>query len=298
MKRDQPKHPIYIVSKGRSETRLTSKALEAMKVPYFIVVEEQERAEYASVIDPKKVLVLDRKYQDDYETFDDLGTTKSKGPGAARNFAWDHAIASGAKWHWVMDDNINKFYRFNDNLKVPAPTGAIFRAMEDFSERFSNVLMSGPNYFMFVSRKNKIPPFVTNTRIYSCNLIRNDAPYRWRGRYNEDTDLSLRMLKDNWCTIQFNAFLQEKMRTSALKGGNTDEFYAKEGTGPKTHMLLNMHPDVTKPVWKFKRIHHHVDYSRFKATKLRVKKGVEIPSTSDNYGMKLIVRPLGPRSKK
>jgi len=44
-------------------------------------------------------------------------------------------------------------------------------------------------------------------------LIRNDVPYRWRGRYNEDTDLSLRMLKDRWCTIQFNAFLQGKAAT-------------------------------------------------------------------------------------
>ena len=37
-----PKYPIYIVSKGRADTRLTAKALEAMEVPYYIVVENQE----------------------------------------------------------------------------------------------------------------------------------------------------------------------------------------------------------------------------------------------------------------
>ena len=38
-----------------------------------------------------------------------------------------------------MDDNINGFYRFNKNLKVPVGDGAIFAAMEDFSDRYVNV---------------------------------------------------------------------------------------------------------------------------------------------------------------
>ena len=37
-----PKYPIYIVSKGRWESRLTSKALERMNVPYRIIVEQDE----------------------------------------------------------------------------------------------------------------------------------------------------------------------------------------------------------------------------------------------------------------
>ena len=53
-----PKYPIYIVSKGRWKTRLTSKALERINVPYYIVVEAHEREEYASVIDPAKVQVI------------------------------------------------------------------------------------------------------------------------------------------------------------------------------------------------------------------------------------------------
>ena len=52
-----PKYPIYIISKGRHESRYTSKALEKMRVPYHIVVEPQEYDDYASVIDPKKIYV-------------------------------------------------------------------------------------------------------------------------------------------------------------------------------------------------------------------------------------------------
>lgn len=284
----KPKFPLYIVSKGRWDTRLTAKSLEAMNTPYFIVVEEQEFEKYAAVINRKKILVLDKKYQREYDTFDTLGTEKSKGPGAARNFAWDHSISKGFKWHWVMDDNINGFYRYNKNLKVPVSCGTIFRCMEDFVLRYSNVAMAGPNYHMFVSRKSKgIPPFVLNTRIYSCNLIRNDTPFRWRGRYNEDTDLSLRILKAGLCTVQFNAFLQYKMTTQVVKGGNTEAFYAKEGTLPKSTMLYKMHPDVTKVVFKFRRWHHHVDYTRFKHIPLVPKKGLRLKKKVDNYGMTL-----------
>lgn len=288
-KKHKPQFPLYIVSKGRHETRHTAKALEAMGQPYNIVVEEQEAEAYKAACDPKygTVLILDPKFQDEYDTCDDLGATKSKGPGAARNFVWQHSIDSGYEWHWVMDDNIRRFFRLNKNRKLPCRTPAFWRAMEDFCLRYTNIAMAGPNYHMFAPRKLKQPPLVMNTRIYSCNLIRNDMPYRWRGRYNEDTDLSLRMLKDGWCTVQFNAFLQLKIVTQAVKGGNTAEFYEKEGTLPKSQMQVDLHPDVSRLVYRFSRIHHHVDYSPFKANKLIRKSSVKISKDIDEYGMKL-----------
>lgn len=283
-----PKYPIYIVSKGRWESRLTSKALELMGVPYFIVVEPQEYDKYASVISKEKVIVLDMKYKQEYDTCDNLGDSKSKGPGGARNFCWDHSIALGAKWHWVMDDNISAFHRMNRNRKIVVVTGTPFRCMEDFVDRYINIAQAGPNYWMFCKSMDHVPPYVLNTRIYSCLLIRNDIPYRWRGRYNEDTDLSLRVLKDGWCTVQFNAFLCGKVATQTLAGGNTAEFYASEGTLPKSQMIEDLHPDVAKVVWKFSRWHHYVDYSPFEVNKLIRKPGVVVPQVVNNYGMVLV----------
>jgi hypothetical protein len=284
-----PSFPLYIPTKGRADSRLTSKALDRMGVPHRLVIEEQEWGAYTAVVDPAKLLVLDKKYQRDYDTFDDLGDSKSRGPGAARNFIWDHSISEGHPWHWVMDDNIKAFFRLNRNLKVPVGDGSVFRAMEDFCLRYTNVAMAGPNYFMFASRKNVMPPFVMNTRIYSCNLIRNDVPFRWRGRYNEEADLSLRMLKAGLCTVQFNAFLQEKTVTQRLGGGNTEAFYAKDGTLPKSKMQVAMHPDVSRLVFKFGRWHHHVDYRRFKANALIRDPSVEVIAGVNDDGMKLKV---------
>jgi hypothetical protein len=187
-----------------------------------------------------------------------------------------------------MDDNIRVFARLNDNAKVYVSDGTIFRCMEDFVGRYSNVAMAGPNYWMFAKRKQTLPPFILNTRIYSCNLIRNDLPFRWRGRYNEDTDLSLRMLKAGWCTVQFNAFLQYKSPTQSVRGGNMADFYAVEGTLPKSQMLVDMHPDVARLTWKFKRAHHEVDYKPFRRNRLIRRPNVAIAEGVNNYGMALV----------
>ena len=282
-----PRYPIYIVSKGRWKNRLTSKALNVMGIPYKIVVEQDQLPMYQAEVGADRCLVLPQRYLDEYDTCDDLGDSKSKGPGAARNFVWDHATELGSKRHWVMDDNLDAFHRLNRNIKRESDTPAIFAAMEDFVDRYENVPVAGPNYYSFVKASDGVPAFVTNTRIYSCLLIQNDAPYRWRGRYNEDTDLSLRVLKDGLCTIQFNAFLQGKVTTQRMKGGNTDEFYALEGTKAKSQMLADLHPDVAKVVWRFNRWHHHVDYKPFSKNRLIKRDDVVASKKINNYGMGL-----------
>lgn len=280
-----PDFPIYVVSKGRWQSRLTSKALDRMRVPYRVIVEEQEFDLYAAEVGADRLLVLPVSYQADYDACDDLGLTKSKGPGPARNFAWDHAISEGHPWHWVMDDNFEHFYRLNRNTRIVCETGSIFRAAEDFVGRYENIAVAGFNYHGFAKAVDAVPPYVLNTRIYSCLLIRNDIPYRWRARYNEDTDLSLRVLKDGWVTLQFNAFLCGKVTTQRMAGGNTREFYAAEGTKNKSQMLVDLHPDVARLAWKFGRWHHHVDYRGFRRNELRRKPDVVIPRQVNNFGM-------------
>lgn len=298
-----PQFPIYIVSKSRYEYMHTSKYLTYMGVDHSIVVESDQMKPYINSVKSMglraKVIELDPAYKERYDLCDNHGLTKSTGPGPARNFAWDHSKDKGYDWHWVMDDNITCFRRFNKNEKVKVSSGSIIRAMEDFCLRYVNISMAGPNYFMFAPSRFKKPPFIINTRIYSCNLIRNNVPFRWRGRYNEDTILSLDMLKAGWCTVQFNAFLQQKMPTQTIKGGNTDEFYDKEGkrkanekytdTGTlnKSRMLVDVHPDVSRITHRFGRIHHHVDYKGFKKNKLIRKNDIDIHSGANNYGMQL-----------
>ena len=210
-----PNFPIFVISKGRWESRLTSKTFERTNIPYRIVIEPQEYDDYVKFINKEKIIKL---------PFSNLG----QGSIPARNFVWDFAINEGHKKHWIIDDNIYDFYRFNRNAKNIVEDGTIFKCAEDFVDRYENIMLSGFNYCKFCIASEKYPPFQLNTRIYSCLLIKNNIPFRWRGIFNEDTDLSIRVLKGGYSTLLFNAFLCEKATTQRLKGGNTDSIYQNE----------------------------------------------------------------------
>jgi hypothetical protein len=269
----QPKYPIYIISKGRADTRLTSKALELLKVPYYIAVEEHEYDAYCAVIDPAKVLKL---------PFSNHG----KGSGVARNWVWEHSIANGFDRHWILDDNIKEFWRFHHNQRIRVQSGSFFRACEDFCDRYENIGLAGLQYKFFCMDNYHHPPFIQNTRLMSCILIDNKMEHRWRGKYNEDVDLSLRVLKSGLCTILFYAFLQGKMRTGTMKGGNTEELYGI-GTFEKSKMLVEMHPDCVKLVRRYGRWHHDVNMKPFRNNKLIKKEGLNIKNQVNNYGLVL-----------
>lgn len=274
-----PQFPVYIVSKGRHESRLTSKALEAMHVPYRIVIEPQEYNAYAQYIDPAKILTT---------PFSNLG----QGSIPSRNFIWDHSVSEGHKRHWILDDNIRYFSRVHKNKITQCNTGVCFRAIEDFVLRYTNVPLAGMHYDKFVIATKKSAPFTLNTRIYSCILIQNDLPFRWRGRYNEDTDLSLRVLKAGYCTVLTKAFVCGKETTMTMKGGNTDELYRQDtkfdGRYAMAKSLQEQHPDVTKIVHKWGRWQHSVNYKPFAKNKLIRRPDYQVTEQVNNYGMKLV----------
>lgn len=270
-----PKYPVYVISKSRPKSCLTARELNKMNVPFCLVVEPSEYELYKDVA--ANILVCP-------SNFSELG----HGSVPVRNFVWNHSLSNGDYRHWIVDDNIEGFHRLNRNEKPQVRSGTIFKIAEDFVDRYTNVALSGFNYYSFCKSTDEVPPYYLNTRIYSCILIKNDIPYTWRGRYNEDTDLSIRVLKDGYCTILFNAFLAGKVTTMRMKGGNTDSIY-NTGDNRKAfaESLAAQHPDIVKVVWKFNRWHHQVDYSDFKKNKLQKKEGLILEKRINEYGMVL-----------
>jgi len=279
------RYPVCLPSKGRADCQTTGLALDALGVSHRFFVEETEYDEYCRHVGESRVVRL---------PFHDLG----QGSIPARNFIWEWAKAHGHARHWVVDDNITNFARMNHNRKLSVKGGAFFLAMEDFADRYENIALIGPHGRGFVKDRGFVrTPYLLNSRIYSCILVDTSLPYRWRGRYNEDTDLSLRVLKDGYCTVLFHALLMSKgatvgnVRATPMKGGNTDTVYA---TGDHrlafAQSLADQHPDCVRVVWKFNRWHHQVDYSPFKKNALRRKPGLVLPATQNEYGMELMRR--------
>jgi hypothetical protein len=276
----QPQFPIYVISKGRHDVCLTAKFLEKDKVDYRLVVEPQEQSQYAEYFDPKKILVT---------PFSNLG----QGSIPVRNFVWEHSKEQGFDWHWVLDDNIRCVYRSYKKVSIRCNSGIGFRVVEDFTLRYENIGIAGLNYSTFVNtsmHNANQPPFRLNAHVYSACLIRNDLPMRWRGRYNEDTDLCLQVLANGWCTVLVNAFSVGKVATLTMKGGNMTELYRGDGRLRMARSLERQWPYISETRRRFNRPQHwvHSNWSRFD-TPLKRRTDIdwsEIPN-SDEYGLQL-----------
>jgi hypothetical protein len=238
-----PRYPVYVISKGRSDCCLTAKVLMKDGVPFQLVVEPQEREAYEKEGFGEHLLVL---------PFSNLGL----GSIPARNWVWEHAKKSGVARHWILDDNISGFWRRWRARKIPCEAGGAFYAIEEFTDRYENIAIAGMNYYMFSVNRETQAPFCLNVHVYSCLLIRNDLTQRWRGRYNEDTDLCLQVLSAGWCTVLFNAFLCWKMTTMTMKGGNTAELYKGDGRLRMARSLERAWPGVVETKRRFKRPQH------------------------------------------
>jgi hypothetical protein len=278
------KYPIFIPTKGRYKPfGGTITMFQKHNVDFKIVIEPQEIEEYSKIVDQSKIIVTPHR---------DQGLT------VTRNWIWDYAEEQGYEKFWTFDDNIGRVYRWNKNSRYQCKDGMYIRIVEDFSDRYKNLPIIGMNYMGFCKSTDPIPPYYPNTRVYSNMLLDTNArlsngeKLRNKLFYNDDTDLCLRVLKDNQCTIQINAFLIDKAATMTVQGGMTDyyESEACKGRLVFAEELRDAHPDVTKVTQKFNRWHHHVNYKPFRENKLIKKEDVVIEDKVNEYGMSLIVQ--------
>ncbi len=270
----KPRYPIYIPSKNRADHCYTAQLFIQDGVPFKIVVEPSQYDAYARNFGEEHLLVLP---EDNMRL---LG---------ARLWIREHSIQQGYERHWQFDDNITHMYRLHKGKRIPVNANIGICAVEDFTDRYTNIGLSGFNYEMFVM-DYQTKPFFLNVHVYSATLVWNKMPYKWRLYYNDDTDLCLQVLTNKLCTVLFNAFCVKKIRTMKVKGGNTDDLYQGDGRLRMARTLQELWPEHVKVIWRFGRPQHYVDWSKFKH---RLKRRTDIDWDKipkvNNYGMKLKV---------
>jgi hypothetical protein len=272
-----PRYPVYVPSKGRYEVCYTAQFLIEDKVPFRLVVEPQEVPEYAKRFGMERILVLPRS---------DMKLI------GARNWIKEHATAEGHARHWQLDDNISYAMRLWKQKRIRCDAGPALAATEDFVDRYENVAIAGLNYEFFLRAGPRvIPPFFRNVHVYSCTLVLNAIPHRWRSIYNDDTDICLQVLADGWCTVLVNVFSVHKCGTMTVKGGNTDALYRGDGRLKMARALERLWPRVVTTNRRFKRPQHVVkDAWRRFDTPLKLKAGLslnELAKTPNDYGLRL-----------
>ena len=267
----QPQYPIYIPTYQRHETCYTARTLTDLGIKDYYLVIRNEPAEinnYRDAIDKfkltgKLLIMTDDFYQDQKEQGNDYSIIP-------RNYAYQHAIDTGFTAHWCIDDNIKGFFRRNNgSILAFENTGFPLYFVEEYIKKYDNVYQAGIQYRHLGYPMGHRTAIILNSRVYSCILNKHIDGFRWRGKYNEDTDLSIRLLKAGYATMTFQNILCGKQSTSSVKGGNTDAFHKTEtGYMDKAKSLKEQHPEITEIVIKYNRPHHQVNYTGFKNNEL------------------------------
>lgn len=281
------KYPIFIISYNRAKNHLTAKHLASWGVKHYMVVHKEQLADYKKYMTEEMkeyttFLEFDDSYKFKYETCDNIPhSVKNAGSGAERNFAWDYSKdILKAKAHWLMDDNMGFYY-------IKGITSAdvyvrkscdketfwnLFKKGEEFFDRYSNLMMIELTASEMCISKMRVS-YALNTRCFSCNLIWNDMPIRWRGRYNEDVILSTDIMVAGYCIASYRGgVLKHKQSTRTAIGGNhaiqkgdknslySDGFNYKYSSVDKTNLLIKVYPKYYRKVIKYGRVHH--EYNR------------------------------------
>lgn len=281
-----PRYPVYIPTKGRAKQFLTARMFEADGVDFRVVVEPNEVERYAEWAG--RLLVMPEN---------------DRGLVYARNWIKDYSKSRGEERHWQFDDDIEYASRILKGYRIRCDSNVALAAAEDFADRYENVALLSFNSEFFLPcnggtlSSQRWPPFYRNARCYTCFLVLNSLPNRWRQRYNEDTDMSLQVLADGWCTVLINAFMI-KTKTTMSSGGGQTPIYVNDGRLKMSRQLERVWPGVVTTRRRFGRPQHYVkDHWEKFDTPLRLKPGVDLSKLGPNeYGLRLKAM-VAPRSE-
>jgi hypothetical protein len=202
-----PHHPVFVPSRHRADTATTPDLLHASGVPHRIVVEPHDADAYVERYGADRVMVLD----------DD-----ERGIAYARNFIMDYARAAGTPYVWMIDDDMRRFRIRRKGKRIEIPASVALAFMELVSDSFSNVAGASVMNSAFAFGYDRKPPVGLNQMIYCVQLVKTDVHARFRAHLMDDTDYSLQVLTEGYCTLISRRVVHEQPSTSKQPGGCTD----------------------------------------------------------------------------
>lgn len=203
------KYPIYIPSKGRADISSTINIFDRYGIDYIVAVEPQEVEKYKMC---ENIFVLEEN---------------DKGISYVRTSIKKHALSTGYKYHWQIDDNVERFeILLNGHRFMINPIG-MFLAIEAFVDYCCNIGSASFIYNTFAyTVTNELG---INRQSASCSLFNSEIPIFWNKDIAEDTDYAMQILTHDdgkWCTVNFNRYLIQKTASEVLPGGNTGVEYS------------------------------------------------------------------------
>jgi hypothetical protein len=267
-----PRYPLFIPSKGRSDHQITTKVLDAYDVPYRVVVEDTEYDAYAEHYPPDKLLAT---------PFHDLGL----GPVPVRNWIRRHAEHEGYAKHWQLDDNIRGFRRLAGNQRITCHAGIALTVAEDWADRYENVGITGLNPTWRVIPGSAKQPVTINRGVGCCCLIDHNMPVWWRSPLGDDDDLCLQALSQGWCSVAINAFMIDKIPSGTMHGGIAP-LYAGDGRTKVVRSLQRLWPGLVQITRKGQYPHMKIAWNKLDVAPI-LKQSIDLAAlpARNEYGL-------------
>lgn len=204
-------YPVYVPSKGRALTATSPDVLLAAKVPFFLVVEQQDFAAYADRFGASNVLVLPEENQ---------------GIAFVRN--WIHA--RNTDWYWMLDDDITSFFTAPTGKNEKVSAAAALMGAQAIFNGAPQVGQAALEYQQFAWRAKK--HFVTTSYCDVCVAIHGGRTsklnYRKEVNLKEDRDFTLQVLAAGMETVRVQRYSFGAPANGSNAGG-LKELYAQAG---------------------------------------------------------------------
>lgn len=226
--------PIFVPSKGRPDSKLLKKLWESGH-EFKVFVEPQDLKLYVPLFEDKVVNIEK----------DDQGITY------VRNFIHDYAISQGLAWYWMLDDDIENFYRIVNKRAVKADLSVLAEAQTYFTGRPS-VAQASLDYQQFAWSSEK--PFKKNGYCDVCVCISAERTKSIKYRdfgipkfIKEDRDFTLQILANGYDTIRIEKYAFSCPKNGSNKGGlyETYQTNGKEEQSSKK-MVETWGPEICK----------------------------------------------------
>jgi hypothetical protein len=235
--------PIYIPSKGRPNSRLIAELADFAS----IVVEPQDLDAYLTANPAAKFLVL---------------PSSNQGIGYVRNYILATARERQHAWFWMIDDDVQGFYKNPGNFKVTA-TQALETA-EALISKVLNVGQAALEYQQFAwSAKRQWALNSYCDVVVAINVARTRSlKYRPEANLKEDRDFTLQVLASGRNTMRVQCVGFRAPANGSNAGGLSDAYHREPEA---VERMTKLWPGVvTKQVKANGRVDCKIDWKVFK----------------------------------
>ena len=243
--------PVYVASRGRPETARLPEG-----VAVRLVVEPQEAAAYQAAWSGAEVLVLPERDQ---------------GLAYVRQWILEQARSREGGWFWMLDDDIERYYRVEGKRCVPCPAAeALWKAQRRF-EPAGGLAQIGLEYQQFAWSAKRAE--VVDSYCDVCVAIHAEragwAWFRPETDLKVDRDFTLLLLAQGWHTARTTRLAFSAPSNGSNAGGLADA-YAETGRETESvRALCRLWPGVVTPQRKANgRLDAKIDWARLRPEKV------------------------------